>query len=67
MISYFSYSFRVDLYIGETTTSLSRRLTMHLQNGIRKHFNEKHQEALTRNILESNTKILKEINTDSIF
>ena len=49
-------------YIGETTTSLSRRLTMHLQNGaIRKHFIEKHQEPLTRSILESNTKILTEI------
>ena len=49
-------------YIGETTTSLSRRLTMHLQNGaIRKHFNEKHQEPLARSILESNTKIQTEI------
>ena len=46
-------------YIGHTTTSLSRRLTMHLQDGGPKaHFHDHHGTRLTRDILTSNTTIL---------
>ena len=46
-------------YIGHTTTSLSRRLTMHLQDGApRKHYTEHHNTALTRDDLVKNTIIL---------
>ena len=46
-------------YIGHTTTSLSRRLTMHLQDGApKKHFQDHHNTRLTRNILVTNTTIL---------
>ena len=46
-------------YIGYTATSLSRRLTMHLQNGGPKdHLKTQHDLILTRDILVSNTKIL---------
>ena len=46
-------------YIGVTTTTLSRRLTMHLQNGaIRKHYEITHDRVPTRKILEENTKII---------
>ena len=46
-------------YIGMTTTSLSRRLTMHKQEGaIKSHMNNKHNTAITRTILDNNTKII---------
>ena len=46
-------------YIGHTTTSLSRRLTMHLQDGApKKHYTEQHNTALTRDDLVTNTSIL---------
>ena len=45
-------------YIGMTTTTLSRRLTMHLvQGGPKAHMEEKHQQKLTREIIVANTKI----------
>ena len=47
-------------YIGFTTTTLSRRLTMHLQHGaIKQHHAQKHSEPITRNIIVNNTKILR--------
>jgi len=50
---------RNSAYIGHTTTSLSRRLTCHLQNGApRDHALEAHGIQLTRNELVTNTKIL---------
>ena len=46
-------------YIGCTTTSLSRRLTMHLQNGgPQVHSQTKHDIALTRREIVANTTIL---------
>ena len=46
-------------YIGYTTTSLSRRLTMHLQNGgPKEHFKTYHNLPITRDILVAGTKIL---------
>ena len=46
-------------YIGMCTTSLSRRLTMHLANGgIQKHTKNVHKTTLTRDMLEKNTIIL---------
>ena len=50
-------------YIGHTTTSLSRRLTMHLQDGApKKHFQEHHNTRLTRQTLVTNTTILARCN-----
>ena len=50
---------RNNMYIGMTTTSLSRRLTMHLQNGTPKeHTLQEHNINLTRKILEENTEII---------
>ena len=47
-------------YIGLTTTTLSRTLTMHLNSGGPKtHMETQHNEPLTRNILENGTKILR--------
>lgn len=47
-------------YIGVTTTSLSRRLTMHLREGAPKqHMTQAHQTALTRTLLTTNTTIMK--------
>ena len=47
-------------YIGMTTTTLSRRMTMHLQDGApRQHMRETHQRALTRQDLTENTTILR--------
>ena len=47
-------------YIGVTTTSLSRRLTMHLQDGAPKqHMTQTHQTTLTRKLLTENTTIIK--------
>ena len=50
-------------YIGVTTTSLSRRLTMHAREGsIRKHMKQTHNKTLTRQDLVDNTKILRHCN-----
>ena len=47
------------VYIGHTITSLSRRLTCHLQSGAPlQHMEEAHQRKLTRTDLTSNTTIL---------
>ena len=47
-------------YIGCTSTTLSRRLTMHLPDGARKdHMREKHGARLTKKQLVENTKVLK--------
>ena len=46
-------------YIGLTTTSLSRRLTMHLQQGGPKtHTEKEHNTVLTRKMLTNNTTII---------
>ena len=51
---------RNNSYIGYTTTTLSRRLTMHLAGGApRHHCKTAHNKSITRDILVSNTKILK--------
>ena len=48
------------LYIGLTTTTLSRRLTMHLGNGgPKRHSNENHRTNLTRTMLEEQTEIIR--------
>ena len=47
-------------YIGRTTTTLSRRISCHLQSGSPKdHFQAFHGERLTRKIFEDNVTILK--------
>ena len=47
-------------YVGMTSTSLTRRLTMHLQNGsIKNHSYDDHDIRLTRTMLDSRTKILR--------
>ena len=49
-------------YISNTTTSLSRRLTTHLQNGsIKKHTKNTHNAILTREILVNNTTVLDSV------
>ena len=46
-------------YIGVTSTSLSRRLTMHLADGAPKeHMENKHKTHLTRVMLTNNTEII---------
>ena len=46
-------------YIGLTTTTLSRRLTMHLSNGgPKQHTQNSHNINLTRQSLVNNTKII---------
>ena len=46
-------------YIGLTTTTLSRRLTMHLQSGaIKQHTRWDHNVDLTREMLVRNTRII---------
>ena len=46
-------------YIGHTTTTLSRRITMHLQNGAPdKHTQTNHNTRLTRSMLVENTSII---------
>ena len=46
-------------YIGNTTTSLTRRITMHLQQGgPLTHTQQHHGEPLTRRLMTQNTKIL---------
>jgi len=53
---------QINSYIGMTTTSLSRRLTMHKGDGaIKKHILE-HNIPITRQLLTDNTKILYENN-----
>ena len=50
---------RPETYIGVTTTSLSRRLTMHLRDGAPKeHMQERHNTTLTRQHLTDNTTII---------
>ena len=51
-------------YIGQTATTLSRRITMHLQNGgILTHNNSHHPEdRLTRKDITDNINVLKEVN-----
>ena len=50
-------------YIGMTTTTLSRRLTMHLQKGgPADHAKEKHSSTITREQLVDNTTILRQTN-----
>ena len=45
-------------YIGHTVCSLSRRLSMHLQNGaIKEHFEQKHGRKITRSEIVDNTVI----------
>ena len=51
---------QLNSYIGSTVTTLSRRLTMHLSNGApKKHSQQKHQEALNRETIVKNTKIIR--------
>ena len=46
-------------YIGVTTTSLSRRLTMHKREGaIKSHLEATHETIITREILDNNTSII---------
>ena len=45
-------------YIGMITTTFSRRLTMHLQDGAIKQFSNEHNLPLNRDIIEKNTVIL---------
>ena len=46
-------------YIGVTTTTLSRRLTMHLQHGtLKEHMTDEHNTTLTRDMLVQNTTII---------
>ena len=46
-------------YIGHTTTTLSRRITMHLQEGAPKHHVlTKHKQTLNRRVMVENTSIL---------
>jgi len=48
--------------MGITTTSLSRRITMHLQNGaIKSHFQEHHNSQPTRECLVQNITILNRV------
>lgn len=50
-------------YIGSTTTSLSRRLTMHLREGSPKeHMHQRHSSKLTRKQLTENTIIIASTN-----
>ena len=50
-------------YIGMTTTSLSRRLTMHLQAGsIKEHMTQQHNISLDRKQVEDNTVIIRSCN-----
>ena len=64
------YQFRCPLdhghtttYIGHTRTTLSRRLTMHVQGGnIHAHFLNHHRTQLTRAITDANTTVLASAN-----
>ena len=47
------------LYIGHTTNTLSRRMTLHLQDGAPKKHTEKfHKQKLTRSMIVDNTSII---------
>ena len=47
-------------YVGFTTCTLSRRLTMHLQSGgPKQHTTSRHNDNITRTMLENNTKIIR--------
>ena len=49
----------ISTYIGAKTTSLSRRLTMHLSEGaIKKHAKEEHVQDITRKTLTENIDII---------
>ena len=51
---------QVASYIGITQNSLSRRLTLHLQNGsIKQHYLQYHNKEITRKEIVDNTKIIK--------
>jgi hypothetical protein len=53
-------------YVGMTTTTLSRRLTMHLASGApKKHMQEVHNATLTRQTLVENTKIIRQLSDPS--
>lgn len=64
------YQFRCPLhndsspcYIGQTRTTLARRLTMHVQGGnINTHFQQIHNTRVTRQILDDNVTILSSSN-----
>ena len=46
-------------YVGMTSKTLSRRLTMHLNNGAPfQHYFKKHKEKINREVLVNNTKII---------
>ena len=49
---------RPSTYIGHTTTTLSRRITMHMQDGGPKRHHETHDTPLTRELLVDNTTVL---------
>ena len=49
---------RPSTYIGHTTTTLSRRITMHMQDGSPKRHFEAHDTPLTRQLLVDNTTVL---------
>ena len=54
---------QVASYIGITQNTLSRRLTLHLQNGsIKQHFIHHHNKIVTRKELVENTKIIERAN-----
>ena len=49
----------LDCYVGQTRTTLSRRMSYHLSSGGPKtHLLQKHKQTITRQILEENTTIL---------
>ena len=53
-------------YVGLTTTSLSRRITMHLRSGAPKsHTGSHHRDTLTREMMDNNTKIIRRENDKS--
>ena len=54
---------KAEVYVGYTTTTLSRRLTIHNQNGsILKHFKDEHKCRPTREQLVENTSIIAKDN-----
>ena len=53
---------QITSYIGMCTTSLSRRLTMHLANGsIKNHTRDTHNQTLSRTMLVQNTTVLDSV------
>ena len=52
-------SHRPSLYIGSTITTLSKRITAHLQDGaIKRHYLAKHNTSVSRKYIEENTTTL---------